>query len=130
MYILYCLLTSTKAKFLSMLICTARTGWPGAEFMPAFNIFSLKKVIISSCENTHTHTPNVQQRTKAHTSRQPQQAMEYTNITNVFNPVVATLESSPSSETGSRKSMLPSNKHSPQYHLYSLNSTPLPTTYE
>ena len=42
-------LTSTKAKFLSMLICTANTGFPGAERRPASCILSLKKSIISSC---------------------------------------------------------------------------------
>lgn len=35
-------LTSMKAKFLSMFICTARTGFPGAEIRFDLTIFSLK----------------------------------------------------------------------------------------
>ena len=34
--------TSMKAKFLSMFICTARTGFPGAEVRFDLTIFSLK----------------------------------------------------------------------------------------
>ena len=39
-----------KAKFLSMLICTAKTGFPGAEINPELTIFSLKTSIIRSSE--------------------------------------------------------------------------------
>ena len=42
--------TSMKAKFLSMLICTAKTGFPGAEVNPELTIFSLKTSIIRSSE--------------------------------------------------------------------------------
>lgn len=40
--------TSRKAKFLSWLICTARTGFPGAWVRPPRRIWALKKSIIDS----------------------------------------------------------------------------------
>lgn len=42
-------LTSKKAKFLSWLICTAKTGLPGAWVSPPRRIWALKKSIMASC---------------------------------------------------------------------------------